>query len=126
MPMMFYAFAADGGRASQGRRGAEGSGHCCGHGIYGISVAKAKSVGADLCMRLEECAGGGGGRNAQAMGVGDRYHLLPGSAFDVDFGSGYDLALVTNFCITSIRLPVLVSCARFMLRCAPGGRAAIH
>jgi len=31
------------------------------------------------------------------MGVGDRYHLLPGSAFETEFGSGYVLALVPNF-----------------------------
>jgi len=29
--------------------------------------------------------------------VADRHHLIPGSAFDVDFGTGYDVALVTNF-----------------------------
>ena len=31
------------------------------------------------------------------MGVADRYHTIPGSAFDVDFGSGYDVVLLTNF-----------------------------
>lgn len=36
-------------------------------------------------------------KNAKPMGVADRYHLLPGSAFEVDFDSGYDLALITNF-----------------------------
>jgi hypothetical protein len=35
--------------------------------------------------------------NAQAAGVGDRHHLLPGSAFEVDFGGPYDLVLLTNF-----------------------------
>ena len=67
-----------------------------GHGIYGIMVAK-QNPGAviyacdwkDVLAVAEE--------NARAMGVGDRVHLLPGSAFDVDFGGGYDLALVANF-----------------------------
>ena len=35
--------------------------------------------------------------NAQAAGVADRYTTLEGSAFDVDYGSGYDLVLLTNF-----------------------------
>jgi cyclopropane fatty-acyl-phospholipid synthase-like methyltransferase len=35
--------------------------------------------------------------NAQAAGVADRYHLNPGSAFDVDYGKDYDLVLLPNF-----------------------------
>jgi 2-polyprenyl-3-methyl-5-hydroxy-6-metoxy-1,4-benzoquinol methylase len=35
--------------------------------------------------------------NAAAAGVSDRFHTLPGSAFDVDFGSDYDVVLITNF-----------------------------
>jgi SAM-dependent methyltransferase len=35
--------------------------------------------------------------NAQQAGVADRYHTIEGSAFDVEFGSGYDLVLITNF-----------------------------
>lgn len=30
------------------------------------------------------------------MGVGDRHHLIPGSAFETDFGDGRDLALIAN------------------------------
>jgi cyclopropane fatty-acyl-phospholipid synthase-like methyltransferase len=36
-------------------------------------------------------------RNAAQAGVGDRYRALPGDAFTVDFGSGYDVVLLTNF-----------------------------
>ncbi|HEX9544007.1 MAG TPA: class I SAM-dependent methyltransferase, partial [Pyrinomonadaceae bacterium] len=35
--------------------------------------------------------------NAQSAGVSDRYHTRPGSAFDVDYGTGYDIILLTNF-----------------------------
>ncbi len=67
-----------------------------GHGIFGISVAKqnpkAHIYAADWKNVLAVAQ-----KNAQAMGVGDRHHLIPGSAFDTDFGAGYDLALVTNF-----------------------------
>jgi cyclopropane fatty-acyl-phospholipid synthase-like methyltransferase len=59
------------------------------------------------------------------MEVADRYHLLPGSAFETDFGSGYDLVLVPNF-LHHFDTP---TCTAFMrkVRAAlnPGGRAAI-
>jgi cyclopropane fatty-acyl-phospholipid synthase-like methyltransferase len=59
------------------------------------------------------------------MGVGDRHHLIPGSAFDMDFGNGYDLALITNF-LHHFNPTV---CTTFMKKVhaalAPGGRAAI-
>ena len=35
--------------------------------------------------------------NARAAGVEARVHRLPGNAFDVEFGSGYDIVLVTSF-----------------------------
>jgi ubiquinone/menaquinone biosynthesis C-methylase UbiE len=35
--------------------------------------------------------------NAERMGVANRFSKLPGSAFEVDYGTGYDLALLTNF-----------------------------
>ena len=35
--------------------------------------------------------------NARAAGVADRHKLLPGNAFEADYGTDYDLALLTNF-----------------------------
>jgi len=35
--------------------------------------------------------------NAATAGIKDRFHALPGSAFDVEYGSGYDLVLMPNF-----------------------------
>jgi SAM-dependent methyltransferase len=35
--------------------------------------------------------------NATAAGVANRYRTLPGSAFDVEYGTGYDVILLTNF-----------------------------
>jgi ubiquinone/menaquinone biosynthesis C-methylase UbiE len=95
-----------------------------GHGMYGISVAKenpgAQVYGADWKNVLEVAKA-----NAQAMGVGDRYHLIPGSAFDTDFGSGYDIVLVPNF-LHHFDVP---TCTRFLKKVhgvlKPGGRAAI-
>ena len=95
-----------------------------GHGIFGISVAKqnpaAHIYAADWKNVLEVAR-----KNAQAMGVSDRYHLLPGSAFETDFGSGYDLALITNF-LHHFDPP---TCTTFMRKVhaalESGGRAAI-
>ena len=67
-----------------------------GHGLYGIEFAKnnpqAEVVALDWASVLEVAK-----ENAQAAGVADRFSVIPGSAFDVDYGSGYDLVLLTNF-----------------------------
>jgi len=68
-----------------------------GHGLFGLAFAQKHSdvrvVAQDWPAVLEVARG-----NARAAGVADdRYELLPGSAFDVDFGTGYDLVLLTNF-----------------------------
>lgn len=67
-----------------------------GHGLFGIAVAKtipqAQVVAQDWAGVLQEAEA-----NAAKAGVADRHQLLPGDAFEVDFGTGYDLVLVTNF-----------------------------
>ncbi len=67
-----------------------------GHGIFGITIAqqnrKAKITAVDWKAVLAVAE-----ENARAMGVADRYRTIAGSAFDVEFGTGYGLALVTNF-----------------------------
>jgi hypothetical protein len=67
-----------------------------GHGLFGISVARhapqAEIVAQDWPNVLKVAQ-----KNAQAAGIADRFRLLPGDAFKVEFGSGYDLALMTNF-----------------------------
>jgi len=64
-------------------------------------------------------------KNAQAMGVVDRYPLLPGSAFETDFGGDYDLVLIPNF-LHHFDPP---TCTTFMRKVyaalKPGGRGAI-
>jgi 2-polyprenyl-3-methyl-5-hydroxy-6-metoxy-1,4-benzoquinol methylase len=94
------------------------------HGMFGISVAKQNPVAhiyaSDWKNVLEVAQ-----KNAEAMGVADRYHILPGSAFETDFGSGYDLVLITNF-LHAFDPP---TCSTFMRKVRvvlnPGGRAAI-
>ena len=67
-----------------------------GHGLYGIAFAKhnpsAKVVGLDWANVLEVAK-----ENARKAGVQDRYSTIPGSAFEVEFGSDYDVILVPNF-----------------------------
>jgi len=67
-----------------------------GHGLFGIAFAKQNpqlEVTAVDWPKVLEVAK----ENAQAAGVSDRYQTNPGSAFDVDYGTGYDLVLLTNF-----------------------------
>jgi len=95
-----------------------------GHGIFGISVAKhnptAQIYALDWKNVLQVAS-----ENARAIGIADRYHLLPGSAFEADFGSDYDLVLITNF-LHHFDPP---TCTSFMRKVhaalKPGGRAAI-
>jgi ubiquinone/menaquinone biosynthesis C-methylase UbiE len=67
-----------------------------GHGIFGISIAQrnpqAQIVAVDWAAVLDVAK-----ENATKAGVADRVTMLPGSAFDVDYGTGYDLVLITNF-----------------------------
>jgi 2-polyprenyl-3-methyl-5-hydroxy-6-metoxy-1,4-benzoquinol methylase len=67
-----------------------------GHGLFGIAFAtqnkQAEITAVDWKAVLEVAK-----ENAQKAGVADRYSTIEGSAFDVEFGSGYDLVLITNF-----------------------------
>jgi SAM-dependent methyltransferase len=68
----------------------------CGHGLFGIEVAKqnpqAHVTGLDWAPVLRVALA-----NAEKAGVRDRYDMLPGSAFEVEFGGPYDAVLLTNF-----------------------------
>ena len=65
------------------------------HGLFGITIAqklpKAHIYALDWANVLEVAKD-----NAAKQGLADRYHLLPGSAFDVDYGTGFDAVLITN------------------------------
>ncbi len=67
-----------------------------GHGIFGITVAQrnpqAEVVAVDWPRVLTVAT-----ENAVALGVAARHTTIPGDAFTVDWGAGYDVALVTNF-----------------------------
>lgn len=67
-----------------------------GHGMFGIAFAtanpQAQIVALDWPNVLKVAK-----ENAEKLGVGDRYSTLEGDAFEVDFGSDYDVVLLTNF-----------------------------
>jgi SAM-dependent methyltransferase len=67
-----------------------------GHGMFGISVALAapgaQVTALDWAGVLEVARA-----NAEKFGVADRFQEIAGSAFDVDWGDGYDLILLPNF-----------------------------
>src|SRR5262249_9754873 len=67
-----------------------------GHGLFGITVAEryaqAHVTALDWPNVLAVAA-----ENARAAGVAGRHALLPGSAFEVDWGGPYEVVLLTNF-----------------------------
>jgi hypothetical protein len=67
-----------------------------GHGLYGIALAQAlpsaEITAVDWSNVLEVAR-----EHATAAGVMDRFHMLIGSAFEVDWGGGFDLILLPNF-----------------------------
>ncbi len=95
-----------------------------GHGIFGIVLAQhnpeVEVVAVDWAPVLEVAT-----ENAVRMGVGSRHHLVPGDAFNVDFGTGFDVALVTNFLHhfdAATNVAFLAKTARAL---KPGGRVVL-
>jgi ubiquinone/menaquinone biosynthesis C-methylase UbiE len=95
-----------------------------GHGLFEITLARhnpnAEVWGVDWPNVLEVTR-----ENAAAAGVSGRYHTIPGSAFDVEYGNDYDLVMITNF-LHHFDLPTcekLLAKVRAALK--SGGRAVI-
>ena len=67
-----------------------------GHGLYGIEIGEAvltsQITAVDWAPVLKVAEA-----NAAAAGLADRFHLRPGSAFDVDWGSDLDLVMLPSF-----------------------------
>jgi 2-polyprenyl-3-methyl-5-hydroxy-6-metoxy-1,4-benzoquinol methylase len=94
-----------------------------GHGLFGIEIARqnpqARVTGLDWAPVLRVALD-----NARKAGVQDRYDMLPGSAFDVEFGGPYDAVLLTNF-LHHFDQPTCVGLLRKVHRALrPAGRVA--
>ena len=67
-----------------------------GHGMYGIVLAQrnpaAEVAAVDWAPVLTVAR-----EHAQQAGVASRFRTIPGDAFESEFGTGHDVALVTNF-----------------------------
>ena len=91
-----------------------------GHGVYGVAIARhnphAEIFAVDWPAVLEVAK-----ENARAAKVDSRYHTIPGNAFEVDFGKGYDLVLVTGF-LHHFDPPTIEKLMRKCTRCS--GRMA--
>jgi 2-polyprenyl-3-methyl-5-hydroxy-6-metoxy-1,4-benzoquinol methylase len=95
-----------------------------GHGIFGITIAQrnpqAQIVAVDWAGVLTVAT-----ENAAKLGVSARHQALAGDAFKVDWGAGYDLALMTNF----LHHFDTATCTALLKKVAaslkPGGRIAI-
>jgi len=94
-----------------------------GHGLFGIEIAKqnpqARVTGLDWAPVLRVALD-----NARKAGVQDRYDMLPGSAFEVDFPGPYDAVLLTNF-LHHFDQPTCVNLLKKIhAALKPGGRVA--
>jgi 2-polyprenyl-3-methyl-5-hydroxy-6-metoxy-1,4-benzoquinol methylase len=95
-----------------------------GSGIFGITLAernpRVEVVAVDWRGVLSAAS-----EDAKRKGMQDRYQTLAGDAFKVDYGTGYDIALVTGF-LHNFDIP---TCTHLLRKVAaalnPGGRVVI-
>ena len=94
------------------------------HGLFGIAFGRrfpdchvtGLDWGAVVAVARE---------NADAAGIGDRYDTIVGSAFDVDWGTGYDVVLLPNFLHHFDRAGCMKILHLTRAALAPKGRVAI-
>ena len=67
-----------------------------GHGMFGVEIGKV-FPGAEIIALDWEPVLTVAKENAQAASLGDRYQTIAGSAFEVAYGTNFDLILLTNF-----------------------------
>jgi 2-polyprenyl-3-methyl-5-hydroxy-6-metoxy-1,4-benzoquinol methylase len=94
------------------------------HGVFGLAFGRrfpdchitGLDWGAVIAVARE---------NAAAAGMGDRYDTIVGSAFDVDWGKGYDVVLLPNFLHHFDRAGCMKILHLAHAALAPKGRVAI-
>src|ERR1043166_6041084 len=94
--------------------------HCMWSIAFAAKNPKAQIAALDWAPVLEVAV-----ENARAAGLSDRFSTIAGSAFEVDFGSDYDVVLVPNF----LHHFNVADCVRFLDKAhaalRPGGAVAI-
>jgi len=95
-----------------------------GHGIFGIALAQrnpqAEVVAVDWAGVLKVAS-----EHAAKMGVGARHRVVAGDAFAVDWGTGYDIVLMTNFLHHFDAATCLTLLKKVAASLNPGGRVAV-
>jgi 2-polyprenyl-3-methyl-5-hydroxy-6-metoxy-1,4-benzoquinol methylase len=95
-----------------------------GHGMYGLTIAQRNPAAQIFALDWKNVLRVAH-ENAVKLGLADRWHAIEGSAFAADYGSGYDVVLVTNF-IHHFDVPTNVSLLeRIRAAMNPGGKMAI-
>lgn len=93
-----------------------------GHGLFGIALLKriptAEVIALDWNAVLAVAH-----ENAVKAGVADRLTRLPGDAFSVDYGTGFDTILLTNFLHHFNPADIVRLLKRVRAALVPGGRA---
>jgi len=95
-----------------------------GHGAFGIALAR-RNPRAEIVALDWEPVLGLAEAHAKDAGVHGRYRTIPGDAFSVEYGSGYDVVLVTNF-LHHFDAPTNTSMLKKVhAALKPGGRVAV-
>jgi 2-polyprenyl-3-methyl-5-hydroxy-6-metoxy-1,4-benzoquinol methylase len=95
-----------------------------GHGMFGLTLARHNPAAEIHALDWKNVLAVAH-ENAVKLGIADRWHPIEGNAFIADFGSGYDVVLVTNF-IHHFDIPTNIGLFK-KIRAAmkPGGKMAI-
>jgi len=92
-----------------------------GHGIFGITIAQsnpqAQVFALDWANVLEVAK-----QHASMFGVAERYHTIPGSLFETEFGDGYDAVLLTNILHHFDRATCVKAIKKGKAALKPGGK----
>jgi len=94
------------------------------HGMFGIAIARAVP-GAEVTAVDWQAVLSVARESAEAAGVSDRYHTLAGSAFEVDWGNGFDLVLLANFLHQLEHEGCVALLRKVRKSLVSGGRAAV-
>jgi 2-polyprenyl-3-methyl-5-hydroxy-6-metoxy-1,4-benzoquinol methylase len=95
-----------------------------GHGMFGITLAE-RNRGVEVVAVDWPGVLAVASENARKAGVQDRYHTRPGDAFKVEYGTGFDVALLTNF-LHHFDVPTCTGLLRKVANALkPGGKVVI-